>query len=131
MVKVTIEAPSEVAGRLAQMFESEGLRVSWEGPLSKGVGGGREVVQLVYWVWTAGASGVVGGASFPLAKIAVQKIRERFPRAKVIRVEDSDTVGRHYAWRAWRRVTCSKCSRSQHRRWQYHAYQARMSGGKR
>ena len=90
MVKVTIEASSEVAGSLAQVFESEGLQVSWEGPISKGVGGGSEVVQLIYWVGTAGASGVVGGASFALANIAVQKIRERYPRAKVVEVEDSD-----------------------------------------
>ncbi len=90
MTKVTMDIPAARASQFAQMFEEEGLEVSWEGPMEKRAGGFEtEIVHIVYYLTSAAGSGVVGGAAYAAAQAAVKKIRARFPAVEVT-VEDTE-----------------------------------------
>lgn len=81
MVKIVVEAPPEVASRLARIIESEGLQVSYSPPMeTRSIES--EVVKIVYSVSPNAKAGIEGGAAYALAAGAVKKILARYPKAK-------------------------------------------------
>ncbi len=75
----------------AQMLRAENLEVAFEPPLERRSQGGGEVVQVVYWVANNAGAGLVGGASYAAVTRAVDKIREKIPKAQIT-IDPDETV---------------------------------------
>jgi hypothetical protein len=88
--RVSMEIPSSRAGMVAEMFNADGVDVSWMGPMEKSAGVERELVQIVFYLKDNGAAGVVGGAAYAAAQAGVKKLRERFPQVDATIEDDSE-----------------------------------------
>jgi hypothetical protein len=96
MYRITVWTPPERAGMFAQLLRAENLEVTFDPPPERRSQGGGEVVQVVYWVANNAGAGLVGGTAYAAVTRAVDKVRQKIPKARIEVDPDESAQDPHF-----------------------------------